>query len=55
MKISVLESGSWGTALAAALARNGHEVTLHSLHTHRSGKICFLPMVSAVWKRPKRY
>jgi len=36
MKISVLESGSWGTALAAALARNGHDVTLHSLHTHRS-------------------
>ena len=36
MKISVLESGSWGTALAAALARNGHEVTLHSLHSHRS-------------------
>ena len=36
MKISVLESGSWGTALAAALARNDHEVTLHSLHTHRS-------------------
>lgn len=36
MKISVLESGSWGTALAAALVRNGHEVTLHSLHTHRS-------------------
>lgn len=36
MKISVLESGSWGTALACAVARNGHEVTLHSLHTHRS-------------------
>ncbi len=36
MKISVLESGSWGTALAAALAKNGHEVTLHSLHTYRS-------------------
>jgi glycerol-3-phosphate dehydrogenase (NAD(P)+) len=36
MKISVLESGSWGTALAAVLARNGHEVTLHSLHTPRS-------------------
>lgn len=36
MKISVLESGSWGTALAAALTRVGHEVTLHSLHTRRS-------------------
>lgn len=36
MKISVLESGSWGTALSVALARNGHEVTLHSLHSPRS-------------------
>lgn len=36
MKISVLESGSWGTALAAALARGGHDVTLHSLHSPRS-------------------
>ncbi len=36
MKISVLESGSWGTALASVLARNGHEVTLHSLHSARS-------------------
>lgn len=36
MKISVLESGSWGTALAVALSVNGHEVTLHSLHSRRS-------------------
>ncbi len=36
MKISVLESGSWGTALAAALAKRGHEVCLHSLHSQRS-------------------
>ena len=36
MKISVLESGSWGTALAAALAREGHDVLLHSLHSPRS-------------------
>lgn len=36
MKISVIESGSWGTALAAALARGGHDVTLHSLHSPRS-------------------
>lgn len=27
-KIAVLGAGSWGTALALALARNGHEVTL---------------------------
>lgn len=36
MKISVLESGSWGTALAVSLAKRGHEVTLHSLHSPRS-------------------
>ena len=36
MKISVLESGSWGTALSVALANSGHDVTLHSLHSHRS-------------------
>jgi glycerol-3-phosphate dehydrogenase (NAD(P)+) len=28
MKVAVLGSGSWGTALAILLARNGHEVTL---------------------------
>jgi glycerol-3-phosphate dehydrogenase (NAD(P)+) len=28
MKVAVLGSGSWGTAIAILLARNGHEVTL---------------------------
>ena len=32
MKISVLGSGGWGTALAQLLCDNGHEVTLWS-HT----------------------
>lgn len=36
MKISVLESGSWGTALAVSLVKGGHDVTLHSLHSPRS-------------------
>ena len=28
MKIAVLGSGSWGTALGQVLAENGHEVVL---------------------------
>lgn len=28
LKIAVLGAGSWGTALAAQMARNGHVVTL---------------------------
>lgn len=31
MKISVLGAGSWGTALAVLLCKNGHEVTLWSI------------------------
>ena len=30
MKIAVLGSGGWGTALAMLLAENGHTVTLWS-------------------------
>ena len=30
MKITVLGSGGWGTALALLLLENGHEVTLWS-------------------------
>lgn len=29
MKVTILGAGSWGTALAILLARNGHEVTLY--------------------------
>ena len=36
MKISVLESGGWGTALASSLARKGHAVTLHSIYEKAS-------------------
>lgn len=39
MKVSVLESGGWGTALAASLARNGHEVTLHSVYEKVSDEL----------------
>ena len=31
MKIAVLGSGAWGTALAMLLQKNGHEVSLWSL------------------------
>lgn len=30
-KISVLGAGSWGTALAVVLHKNGHEVTIWSI------------------------
>lgn len=30
-KVSVIGAGSWGTALATVLARNGHEVTIWSI------------------------
>lgn len=39
MKVSVLESGGWGTALASSLARNGHDVTLHSIHEKASDEL----------------
>lgn len=39
MKVSVLESGAWGTALASSLARNGESVTLHSIYEKRSEEL----------------
>ena len=36
MKISVLGSGGWGTALALVLLENGHDVTLWSYHQAES-------------------
>ncbi len=36
MKISVLGSGGWGTALAMVLVENGHEVTLWSYNENES-------------------
>mgnify|MGYP002545161214 FL=1 len=46
VKVSLLGAGSWGTALAIVLAKNGHDVTLWSaleaeitmLKTHREHK-----------------
>jgi glycerol-3-phosphate dehydrogenase (NAD(P)+) len=39
LRVSVLESGSWGTALAVSLLKNGHEVTLHSVYEKRSDEL----------------
>ena len=36
MKITVLGSGGWGTALALLLTDNGHDVTLWSHSARRS-------------------
>lgn len=39
MKISVLESGGWGTAIAVSLANKGLDVTLHSIYEKRSEEL----------------
>jgi len=39
MRVSVLESGAWGTALAASLARRGKSVILHSIYEKRSDEL----------------
>ena len=36
MKIAVMGSGGWGTALALVLLENGHEVTLWSYREEES-------------------
>ncbi|WP_020616694.1 NAD(P)H-dependent glycerol-3-phosphate dehydrogenase [Paenibacillus daejeonensis] len=38
-KVAVLVAGSWGTALAAVLADNGHEVCLWTRHAHQAEEI----------------
>ena len=39
MKITVLGSGGWGTALALLLLENGNDVTLWSYHQVMKGKL----------------
>ena len=39
MKIAVLGSGSWGTALGQVLAENGHEVVLWGREDHIADEI----------------
>jgi glycerol-3-phosphate dehydrogenase (NAD(P)+) len=39
MRVSVLESGAWGTALATNLAKKGETVTLHSIYEKRSEEL----------------
>jgi glycerol-3-phosphate dehydrogenase (NAD(P)+) len=39
-KITVIGFGSWGTALAALLSRNGHEVTLWSKFPTGGSRVC---------------
>ena len=39
MKITVVGSGGWGTALALLLLENGHDVTLWSYHEAESSEL----------------
>ena len=39
MKIAVLGSGSWGTALGQVLAENGHQVVLWGREDHIADEI----------------
>ena len=40
MKIAVVGSGGWGTALALVLLENGHEVTLWSFSEKEAEILC---------------
>ena len=42
MKIAVLGSGAWGTALAMLLQKNGHEVSLWSYCEEESNTLKFV-------------
>ncbi len=41
MKVAVVGSGGWGTALALVLLENGHEVTLWSFSEKGSGDFAY--------------
>ena len=43
-KVSVIGAGSWGTALALLLSKNGHDVTMWSILKMKSG--CWIKSVS---------
>lgn len=40
MKISIIGSGGWGTAISVLLANNGHDVTLWSWQEEESKRLC---------------
>ena len=39
MKVSVVGSGAWGTALAIRLHKNGHDVTMWPFETNLIGEM----------------
>jgi len=48
MKVSVVGSGAWGTAIAVLLAKNNHNVTLHFLRKSKDSDIPELKLVNGV-------
>ena len=56
MKITVVGSGAWGTALALLLLENGNDVTLWSYHQEESNRMRDThenPMQMCIRDRPK--
>ena len=47
MKVAVIGSGAWGTALAISLCKNGHDVTLWTFETH------LIPEIEASRRNPR--